>query len=138
VGWVTAAEPDPDAAIREKLVGRWLYEQGDYRDVVAYHANGRMNATATVKKRFFAREDVISSGRWAVEKGCLVETFEASTSKGIPAGYVNTSRILDLSADTLVVEDGATGQKRAWSRIPPKTEGRAAPSVPDLSLPGGG
>jgi hypothetical protein len=103
------AEPPFDPA---KLVGEWRYENEPQNQVARYVFGADGTFTAEL---FQGGESVRKfTGRWKIEEGTILYTYETDSVGKVGAGARERDRLIRLDESSYTIEGGDGGQRSYW------------------------
>ena len=103
------AESDFDPA---KLVGEWRYENEAQNQAARYVFRADDTFTAEL---FQGGESVRKfTGRWKIEEGMIVYTYETDSLEKVFAGARERDRLIRLDESSYTIEGGDGGQRSYW------------------------
>jgi len=95
-----------------KLVGEWRYENEPQKQVAqyAFRADGTFTA-----ELFQGGESVRKfEGRWKIEEGMILYTYEKDSLAQVGAGARERDRLIRLDESSYTIEGGDRGQRSYW------------------------
>ncbi len=106
-----AGEPE-GAPERQKLVGQWRY-QDEINNQIA-HYQFRPDGTFTGELRHNAEVVRKFEGRWTVENGMILYTYDKDSMNQVGGGARERDRLLRIDDSSYTIEAGDGGQRTYW------------------------
>ena len=112
-----AAEPSPGAVDQEKLVGRWRYE--DQANSMTAKYEFRQDRTFTAELVQGGEVTRKFEGRWAINEGMIVYTYEKDSINQVQGGARERDRLIRIDDSSYTIEGGDRGQRTYWREKEP-------------------